>query len=94
MEHFLDKGERRNSICALMSPSQLINRCYRRPQDSVFWSEHNYGPNTPYFSYLHKLGDRSRSRLDALIGYLHDEAVKHFPAAKKAKCVESLILKA
>jgi hypothetical protein len=60
-------------------------RPFIRPQDSVFWTEHNYGPNTPYFSYLHRLGNRGASQLDALIGYLHDQAIKHFPAAKKAK---------
>jgi hypothetical protein len=56
-------------------------------QDSPFWTEHSYGPNTPYFSYLHKLGHREKSRLDAVIGYLHDQAVRHFPGAKRAKCV-------
>jgi hypothetical protein len=59
-------------------------------QDSPFWTEHNYGPSTPYFSYLHKLGQREKSRLDAVIGYLHDQAVRHFPGAKRAKCVTLL----
>lgn len=46
-----------------------------------------YGPNTPYFSYLHQLGRPEASTLDYIINYLHAQAVRHFPAAKDATYV-------
>ncbi|KAJ3028066.1 UNVERIFIED_CONTAM: hypothetical protein HDU68_002517 [Siphonaria sp. JEL0065] len=58
---------------------------------SVFWKQHFYCPDTPYFSYTHPLadiGDAPKSAIDQLILYVHGLASKLFPKVKQAKAAE------
>ncbi|KAJ3310091.1 hypothetical protein HDU76_003457 [Blyttiomyces sp. JEL0837] len=68
---------------------------------SRFWTDHNYGPITPYFSYVHDLTPtRSKSReskdstisswtaLDEVIHWLHQIACDLCPQAREAKYAE------
>jgi hypothetical protein len=62
---------------------------------SPFWSEHRYGPEAPYFSYVHSLEDslstnpsQKKSGLDQIIQYLHRQACVMYPEARNAKFAE------
>ncbi|KAI9324854.1 hypothetical protein BDR26DRAFT_880471 [Obelidium mucronatum] len=57
---------------------------------SVFWNEHFYCPDTPYFSYTHPLDNSiaPKSAMDQLIRYVHSLAVKLFPQVAEAKAAE------
>ncbi|KAJ3413729.1 hypothetical protein HDV05_007632 [Chytridiales sp. JEL 0842] len=63
--------------------------------NSSFWTEHRYGPDTPYFSYLHPLSTTTtlsnkppKTALDQLITYLHRTTCTLFPLARRAKYAE------
>ncbi|KAJ3240151.1 hypothetical protein HDU78_002484 [Chytriomyces hyalinus] len=63
-------------------------------KDSVFWKEHYYGPDTPYFSYSHALPTPTekdahpRSSVDQLIHYVHKLVSKLLPQVSEAKSAE------
>ncbi|KAJ3224318.1 hypothetical protein HDU81_008623 [Chytriomyces hyalinus] len=78
---------------ALPDPAlRYLQKAFAR--DSVFWKEHYYGPDTPYFSYSHALPTPNekqthpRSSMDQLIHYVHKLVTKLLPQVSEAKSAE------
>ncbi|KAJ3129238.1 hypothetical protein HK100_008753 [Physocladia obscura] len=68
-----------------------LRNCFAR--DSVFWREHFYCPDTPYFSYTHPLKEgegvkQEWNAMDQIIKFVYGKAVLLFPEVRKAKAAE------
>ncbi|KAI8622370.1 hypothetical protein BC830DRAFT_1162989 [Chytriomyces sp. MP71] len=73
-----------------LPPSALTYLQTAFAPSSVFWREHFYGPDTPYFSYTHPLAAPSprSSAMDQLLQYLHSLASRLFPRVQYAQAAE------